>query len=169
MDKMSVLKASGASLVALLLTWAAAGSVSAKTDPRASAKAATDALIASYLPASAGQASACSSKTHSGSFNQNRAYLAACASADGGFEVFVITNASTGSSLDLNSSFLQQQLNDACHAGAELFSAGIKGKVVQVFAGDGTEASLAKIPRDSYATAIQHLKGHTSQDLACHT
>jgi len=91
---MSVLKASGASLVALLLTWAAAGSVSAKTDPRASAKAA---------------------------------------------------------------------------AGAELFSAGIKGKVVQVFAGDGTEASLAKILRDSYAQAIQHLKGHASQDLACHT
>jgi len=111
----------------------------------------------------------CSSKTHSGFFNQKRAYLAACASADGGFEVFAITNASTGSSLDLNSSFLQQQLNDACQAGAELFSAGIKGKVVQVFAGDGNEATLAKLLRDAYAQAIQHLKGHASQDLTCHT
>jgi len=166
---MSFLKASGASLVALLLTCAAAGSASARADPRANAKAAADALIVSYLPASAGQASECSSETHSGFFNHNRAYLAACASADGGFEVFAIANASPGSSLNLNSSFLQQQLNDACQAGASLFSAGLKGEVVQVFAGDGNEATLAKLLRDSYAKSIQRLKGHASQDLACHT
>jgi hypothetical protein len=164
---MSPLKLLGASLVALAVAGALASSADAKTSPRASAQAAAEGLIATYLPAGSGMSNVCSSKTHAGFFDGNRSYLSSCASADGGFEVFAITNAGTGSNLSLNSSYLQQQLNAACAAGASVFSAGIKGKVVQIFAGDGTEATLAQQLRDSYAAAIQRFKGHASKNLAC--
>ena len=165
---MSRSKVLGASVAAVALVAVLAAAVGAKPSPRAAARASADRLIAAYLVAAPGHASVCSSKTHHGFFDNSRSYLAACASADGAFEVFAITNAGTGANLSLNSSYLQQQLNAACAAGGSLFSAGIKGKVVQVFAGDGTETSLARVLRDSYATAIQGYKGHTAQDLACH-
>jgi hypothetical protein len=166
-DAMSPLKLLGVSLVVLTVTGALAGPADAKISPRASAQAAAEGLIASYLPAGPGTTGICSSKTHGGFFDNNQSYLSSCASADGGFEVFAITNASAGSNLSLNSSYLQQQLNAACAAGASVFSAGIKGKVVQIFAGDGTEATLAQRLRDSYAAATQRFTGHASKNLAC--
>ncbi len=125
---MSVLKASAASFVALLLTWAAAGSVNARRIHEPERRPPPTPSLPPTCPPARVRPSVCSSKTHSGFFNHNRAYLAACASADGGFEVFAIANVSPGSSLNLNSSFLQQQLNDACQAGASLFKRGPQGR-----------------------------------------
>ena len=165
---MSPLKALGAGLVAVAVVGALASPAPAKASPRAGAQAAAEALIATYLPSGQAASGVCSSKTQSGFFDHDQSYLSACASADGGFEVIAIANATTSSNLSLNSSYLQQQLNAACRAGASVYSAGIKGKVVQIFAGDGTEASLARQLRDSYAAALVRVKGHSSKNLACH-
>jgi hypothetical protein len=139
--------------VALGVVTVGGGVAAATSSPRANAQATGEGFIATYLYASTHGGALnngnllgeiCGTKTQSGFFTKNSAYLASCESSDGTLQIFAIVNAKKGAPLALNSPYLVARLHMLCIAGGAAYAEGVKGRYLHIFAGTDGNVSGAK-------------------------
>jgi len=156
-------------VVALVLVLGVGSAAGAKSNSPATAQAAADGTIQSLLPSSPGQPGICDMKTQSGFFAHRASYLASCSTADGGFAAFSIVAAKNGS-LHLHSSYVGSQLHTFC-AGGHAYSAGVKGKFADLYAGTGdgpvTEAAVAQDLANALGDQIKGVAGRVAPFKVC--
>jgi hypothetical protein len=154
--------------VALLVLVVATGIADAKSNSPATAKAVADGFINSLLPSAPGQSGICDTKTQSGFFAKNAAYLASCTTTDGSFQAFSIADAKNDKAgLRANSPYLNTQLGTICATG-HAYSTGVKQKFANIYA--GSNADSAKVANDLtnlLGSQIKKAKGYIAPFKVC--
>ncbi len=156
-------------LVALATLALSSGVAVAKSSPQAKAQSAANRIINSYFPPGPGQSGVCAARTKSGLFNNGSNYLASCAVrlADGVLQVFVIVPVTNAASLNAEPSYLRSQLDGMCKASGSAYVAGIKGRFLEVFAGAGSQVTVANGLHEEIAARVANVPGHVSTSLTC--